>query len=736
MISKLKNKSHGFTLIEVLAVVVILSIVSFVGFNVFNSLINKTDENALAVSLNNVKKAAELYSNESGVGSWNRVTTDDGVYLYSCVTISELMNRGYFKDDLLDNSINKKNSTKVTNDSYVKVVKDTSNMTIVDTKIINDNKITCENDAIEHITVNDDIYHTITYETNGGSYCPPDVVKDGLSVNLCNTKRDMYSFAGWYTRSKDGSKVADANDVYSPTHDIVLYAHWVNNPTVDRIVNVRYNVNGGRLASVHGSSIGIKDNFITFNNSLIVQSFVYDTDTGSSGLMNWNNPNYINLVRSDNNINYTVKYGAEWCLDPAGESTCFDQGKVYNSSSLCDASSNSCTVDLYANWVPNNDVYYPDPCECYDEDGGDDDNSKDAYDVIIMVDSTLSMNSDNKVNSVNRIVKDIVSVLKNSNTNSYLSIYTYNNPDDGNCSKNSKKSGVISSYEGSVDGNINFKLTTDDACGQTNIQYALYYAYNKFLNSSRKSTHKPILYFITDGYPTAGYVGARIADIGTTDQHGMQSGSSVVAYWTANTVVDFKNSLPDAKLVTIGVGLDPTDEYARFILNPTISNYNNLNKSDDKLYSTESITLFNLIKGETVYNSVFRRLNYPELGVFRVTQVNGASAKYAIPLARWDKFYIRYNGVSQDNNYVFNDTVSNSPPRGSRSTSSTHSIISYTFSKNVVTYSLSGKGSRIIGNSFGGVDSTNYADASIIGDFEGVERNISYIVRQSLACKN
>ena len=101
MISKLKNKSHGFTLIEVLAVVVILSIVSFVGFNVFNSLINKTDSTTKHISFNNIRSAAEVYSREARDSDWESFVSNSSNYKYTCVTVSDLINSGFFDKDFL-----------------------------------------------------------------------------------------------------------------------------------------------------------------------------------------------------------------------------------------------------------------------------------------------------------------------------------------------------------------------------------------------------------------------------------------------------------------------------------------------------------------------------------------------------------------------------------------------------------------------------------------------------------
>lgn len=49
------------------------------------------------------------------------------------------------------------------------------------------------------------------------------------TVELSTPTRDGYTFLGWYTAADDGTKVGDGGASYTPTGDITLYAHWINN---------------------------------------------------------------------------------------------------------------------------------------------------------------------------------------------------------------------------------------------------------------------------------------------------------------------------------------------------------------------------------------------------------------------------------------------------------------------------------------------------------------------------
>lgn len=49
------------------------------------------------------------------------------------------------------------------------------------------------------------------------------------TVELSTPTRDGYTFLGWYTAADGGTKVGDGGASYTPTGDITLYAHWINN---------------------------------------------------------------------------------------------------------------------------------------------------------------------------------------------------------------------------------------------------------------------------------------------------------------------------------------------------------------------------------------------------------------------------------------------------------------------------------------------------------------------------
>ena len=68
----------------------------------------------------------------------------------------------------------------------------------------------------------------VTYNANGGNCSTSSATwtTSSGSLTLPSATRTDYNFLGWYTQSSGGTKVGTANDSYTPTGDITLYAQW------------------------------------------------------------------------------------------------------------------------------------------------------------------------------------------------------------------------------------------------------------------------------------------------------------------------------------------------------------------------------------------------------------------------------------------------------------------------------------------------------------------------------
>ena len=122
----MKLNRKGYTLIELLAVILIISLIITLSiFGIINA-INSSKEKAATLSINSIKEAAETYATEKNDDSsyWLDITDKENKYF--CITIEELMNKG-----LLDKKANIK-SKDFDIHSYVLVKK--NKVTMVNSK--------------------------------------------------------------------------------------------------------------------------------------------------------------------------------------------------------------------------------------------------------------------------------------------------------------------------------------------------------------------------------------------------------------------------------------------------------------------------------------------------------------------------------------------------------------------------------------------------------------------------
>ncbi|MBQ6494612.1 MAG: InlB B-repeat-containing protein [Bacilli bacterium] len=345
MISKFNNK--GFTLVEVLVTVVLMSIIITISFGAYNLIINNSKNKAIEVSKDNIMNAAELYLKEDvDYSYWGHHDLNDSTYYYYyCISIQELINKGFFGEDLLNKKI--KSDGGITNNSLIKIVKNMNNMTIVKTEItdltnvnecLNETNGDIDNDNDDPLS--DENYHLL-FESNGDVVIAPYSIRKGNSVSLPSATKNGYLFAGWYTRKFSGTKVGDANTTITPKYDMILYAHWVPDPNIPR-VNIKLDMNGGDLASTHEEGIDKSGTLLTYNNSTIIHQVIH---VDKSGLLNWKN----NIKRDG----YSINENKAWCMERNGTGKCYSLTKEYKSTDFCQNKNENCTITLYANWIPS-----------------------------------------------------------------------------------------------------------------------------------------------------------------------------------------------------------------------------------------------------------------------------------------------------------------------------------------------------------------------------------------------
>ena len=150
----------GFTLVELIVVIVLLSLISIFTFPSINKVINERKEKLYNIQIENIKASAESYINKN-----NLFSTNDKVI----VTLCELKQSGFTDENIKD----PRTGLLISDNSRVIAIKDSNKYDFI---IENDNDNTCavnDKDLYEYIEVgseyilkNDDNKYTITIYLN------------------------------------------------------------------------------------------------------------------------------------------------------------------------------------------------------------------------------------------------------------------------------------------------------------------------------------------------------------------------------------------------------------------------------------------------------------------------------------------------------------------------------------------------------------------------------------------
>jgi prepilin-type N-terminal cleavage/methylation domain-containing protein len=99
----MNHKNKGFSLIELLASIFIVSLVIGVGIYFTINIINQSQDKSNTLTINNVKSIAKTYVEEN---------SKEVVWYYAeeenqsktCISLQSLINKGYLKEDILENN--------------------------------------------------------------------------------------------------------------------------------------------------------------------------------------------------------------------------------------------------------------------------------------------------------------------------------------------------------------------------------------------------------------------------------------------------------------------------------------------------------------------------------------------------------------------------------------------------------------------------------------------------------
>lgn len=157
----------GFSLIELLATILLISLVLGGGITIVTNTIKKSEEKSQVLALNNIKKTANTYVEEYANDIAWIDDKDNNNNKFSCVSINSLINKGYISNK----DISSKYQDKIPKSRYIIVTRD-QNKNIISQEF--DNKGKCSNNIKKiEIPTAKDYCNTIYYSGNEQTLIKP-----------------------------------------------------------------------------------------------------------------------------------------------------------------------------------------------------------------------------------------------------------------------------------------------------------------------------------------------------------------------------------------------------------------------------------------------------------------------------------------------------------------------------------------------------------------------------------
>ena len=154
---------------------------------------------------------------------------------------------------------------------------------------------------------------------------------DGTIFIANNTGSSHFSFTWSTTRDPSFNDMLILPELYYEPHK----------------VNIKINMNGGHLASAHGSMVGTNGDLVTMYGSDIIHKIPFGVSLPDVGLSNWNNPSYINIEKTG----YCAKPNEEYYTGEGANRRTYNQVTGYAATDFATDESVDATVTLYVNWV-------------------------------------------------------------------------------------------------------------------------------------------------------------------------------------------------------------------------------------------------------------------------------------------------------------------------------------------------------------------------------------------------
>jgi len=176
---KIKFDNNGFTMVELLVVIILILLIFLIGgYSVFN-VISKSKLEKYALNISNVEDISVDYANEVDIFWIDKSEVD---YYYQCVSIQNLIDKGFFDVSVLDKEIS--DGVKINKNDRILLFKDKKNKVIISSDYLldSDDKSLC--DAIAYDVVgNGNINFILTKKSDNS-------LEVNIKWNLFNVSKD------------------------------------------------------------------------------------------------------------------------------------------------------------------------------------------------------------------------------------------------------------------------------------------------------------------------------------------------------------------------------------------------------------------------------------------------------------------------------------------------------------------------------------------------------------------
>lgn len=207
----------GFTLVELLAIIVILGLVTGIAITVILTVLSNAKDKSIELTKRNIREQSEKYIYEGFSNSnWKRSNSNEE---YKCVTVQDLIDVGYYKQSIIE-----ENKDLIKPTDTIKIVRDANTKAIISKTILNNSD--CETDSsisiiecrypqgwkqekdVEVHFLNSEYYEKRVYLKNIGSY---DLIS-GLNPQLINDYYISNSDTVHILAKANGLLIADTNE--------------------------------------------------------------------------------------------------------------------------------------------------------------------------------------------------------------------------------------------------------------------------------------------------------------------------------------------------------------------------------------------------------------------------------------------------------------------------------------------------------------------------------------------